>query len=238
MFIADYDRTVTDGSLKVDEECLSEIAALREKRVHTTLVTGRKRTFVEHLLSEHPGTFDSAVCENGCLALLNSAWQVASDFPQRSEIVRRFTEAGAPFDRGDCILSTEALSGAQVRELLAGIPGWHGIANVNSVMILPEGVDKGSGISKVQAENGGSSETTAAIGDGENDMVMRGCCSVLGAPASAVDDMKRIADFVSDHTYSKGTVDFVRYLAAKGLLPEGETRPERTQMDRLGGVRR
>lgn len=212
MFIADFDRTITDRDLKIDERCISMIAELRGRGIHTSLVTGRKQTFMEIFLERYQGVFESIICENGCRAYLNNDWHALAESDCHTLVIEKFSEAEIEFDYGECIVSTEALSESEVASLLSDISGWRSIVNVDSIMILPPGIDKGTGIRWLQSMGGFSKEKTAGIGDGENDMVMRELCGVFGTPASAVSSLKDVADFVSSEEYSQGTRDFLGFL--------------------------
>lgn len=217
MFVADFDRTITDSRLIVDEECLSRIAELRQKRIHTSVVTGRKKSFMKKVRDEHPGIFDSIICENGCIAFLDDQWIKIAEFEVRDAVMERFLSEEIEFDHGECIISTDHLNGDEVASLLDDIPGWSSIVNINSVMIVPHGVHKGTGISWLQSQRGTSRDETVGIGDGENDVIMRDVCGILGAPASAVESLRNIADFVSVMEYNEGTKDFIEFISARYL---------------------
>lgn len=214
MFLVDYDRTITDQHLRVDETCISMIGKLRTIGVHTSVITGRKRSFMDSFLERYEEAFDSVICENGCIAYLDSEWRTLADFPSNSLIIERFTEEGIEFDHGDCIISTEALSEDEAAAMLSDIPDWHPIVNVDSVMILPPNVDKGTGIQWLKSRRKISKEEIAGIGDGENDFVMRDQCGVFGVPASAVQALKDSADFISREGYSLGTRSYIKFLLA------------------------
>jgi len=212
---ADFDRTVTGGDLVADEDCLSGIGELRKIGVHTSVVTGRKKSFMQDFMDAHKEVFDSVVCENGCIAYHLGKWFQLSSCGYFDIVIKRFSEGGIEFDHGECIISTEALSEEEAREMLSGISGLNAIANIDSVMILPAAVDKGTGVRWLQEKIDISIEETAGIGDGENDLVLREVCGYFGAPATAVEAVRAKADYIATMGYSKGTTEFVEHLMEK-----------------------
>lgn len=218
-FIADFDRTVTGGDLVVDENCLSRIAELRQRGVHTSVVTGRKKSFMQNFIDTHRNVFDSVVCENGCVAYYQRKWFQLSSCEYFDRVIKRFSEEGIEFDHGECIISTEALSDEDAREILSGISGLRTIVNIDSVMILPAAVDKGTGIIWLQQRMNITKDETAGIGDGENDLVLRETCGYFGAPATAVEAVRAKADYVAKEEYSRGTAEFVDHLMEK-MVPK------------------
>jgi phosphoglycolate phosphatase (TIGR01487 family) len=86
--------------------------------------------------------------------------------------------------------------------------------NRDDVMIMPKGVDKGSGIAKAAEIYGINQENLACIGDAENDLAMFGVAGVKVAVANAVDALKDEADIVCSEPYGDGVKEFVRSLAA------------------------
>jgi len=212
LFVADFDRTITDGNLELDLDCLNAIERIRKMGVHTAVVTGRKRVFLQDFFDRHRSVFDSAICENGCRGYIDGEWENLAENRSKSQILDRFSNSGIRYDFGDCIISTEAMTEDEVCSMLSGISGWKAIINIDSVMILPLGVDKGTGILWLQSEKGFTKEETAGIGDGENDLVIRDVCGIFGTPSSAVGPLRERADFVSEKEYSRGTIDFIEHL--------------------------
>jgi hydroxymethylpyrimidine pyrophosphatase-like HAD family hydrolase len=85
--------------------------------------------------------------------------------------------------------------------------------NRDDVMIMPKGVDKGSGIAKAAEIYGINRENLACIGDAENDLKMFGVAGVKVAVANALDALKDEADIVCSEPYGDGVKEFVRSLA-------------------------
>lgn len=54
---------------------------------------------------------------------------------------------------------------------------------------------------------------TAYIGDDINDLECMQACSLVGTPANAVNEVKSIADFISNHNGGEGAVrEFIEYI--------------------------
>ena len=217
-FFADFDRTITGGDLVVDEDCLSRIADLRQRGVHTSVVTGRKKSFMKNFIDTHRNIFDSVVCENGCIAYHQKEWIQLSSCRYFDKVIKRFSEEGIEFDHGECIISTENLSDEETREILSDISGLSTIVNIDSVMILPAAVDKGTGVRWLQEKMNITRDEMAGVGDGENDLVLRDTCGYFGAPATAVEAVRAKADYVAMREYGKGTSEFVDHLMEKMVL--------------------
>ena len=67
-----------------------------------------------------------------------------------------------------------------------------------AVDIMPKDSDKAKGIQAVLEYYGWSKENALSIGDGNNDVDMLGYTGISVAMGNAVDDAKKIADFVTD----------------------------------------
>jgi hydroxymethylpyrimidine pyrophosphatase-like HAD family hydrolase len=79
-------------------------------------------------------------------------------------------------------------------------------------MIMPKGIDKGSGIVKAADIHGVNRENLACIGDAENDLKMFAIAGVKVAVANAVDALKDEADIVCSEPCGDGVQEFVRSL--------------------------
>jgi hydroxymethylpyrimidine pyrophosphatase-like HAD family hydrolase len=76
-------------------------------------------------------------------------------------------------------------------------------------MLLPQGIDKASGVRRALDELGRSGVGLICIGDGENDRSLFSMASFSVATAEAVDSLKEAADFVCEGEGAAGVERFL-----------------------------
>ncbi len=81
------------------------------------------------------------------------------------------------------------------------------IRNRHDIMLLPQGIDKASGLAAALAELQISKEQVAAIGDAENDEVMLNYAGVGIAVADAVPFLQQRADLITQGGAGFGIVE-------------------------------
>ncbi len=79
--------------------------------------------------------------------------------------------------------------------------------NKGSLMVMPPGVDKASGLSVVLTALDKSPEATVALGDAENDLPLLDMCGCAVAVANALAVVKRRADIVTVKTHGEGAAE-------------------------------
>ena len=213
----DYDATLaTDGV--VSDTTLRALEGLRRAGLRLLLVTGRR---LDDLRRVFPGAarFDAVVAENGALLwrppgparLLAAAPPAAlADLLQRR---------GVPFVAGQVVVATWDPHGPAMRRAIADLDlAVDVVLNKEAVMVLPPGVDKGSGLSAALRALGVAAGEVVAVGDAENDEVMlRGVgCGV--AVANALPSLRALADVVTAGERGAGVEEVARRLLA-GDLP-------------------
>ena len=91
------------------------------------------------------------------------------------------------------------------------------VHNRAALMVLPNGVTKGTGLSQALGNLGISRHSTIAVGDAENDHHLLEVCELGIAVGNAVDALKRRADVVLDAPDGAGVAELLR-----GPLVSGE----------------
>ena len=211
--VCDYDRTLTDESLVLSENAVTSLKSARKDGIKVFIASGRRLPFLVDVTAGR-GFVDAIIAENGAviydpadgtkillgegLEELKSAF-AGVDFVAVEEVIVATTlpyleDAKEIIRRNDLSVDIEL--------------------NRNDVMIMPKGVDKGSGIAKAAEIYGINRENLACIGDAENDLKMFGVAGVKVAVANAVDALKDEADIVCSEPYGDGVKEFVRSLAA------------------------
>jgi phosphoglycolate phosphatase (TIGR01487 family) len=221
--VTDYDRTVTDLDLHLSGPVLSLLRKFQEgEGVAVVLATGRDLKFVRGIGKEL-GFMDALVCENGAVL-----W-----FPRDDRVVclgdgssakAMLSDMEIPFEAGEVVVSVKETYEKELRAAL-GVRG-RGLtleANRGTLMVLPEGIDKASGVRRALAELGRHDAGLICIGDGENDLSLFSMASFKVATAEAVDSLKEAADFVCEGAGSAGVERFLLELieGREAETPEG-----------------
>jgi len=91
------------------------------------------------------------------------------------------------------------------------------IFNKGSVMVLPSGVNKATGLKALLKKAGVSAEDVIGVGDAENDHAFLECCGVGVAVANALPMLKERADFVTNGARGDGVAELIDLILADNL---------------------
>lgn len=207
-----------DGTLASDGRCfdstIKSLQKIKDSGRRLLMVTGRE---LEDLLRVFPQyeMFDLLVVENGAL-LYNPATKqermLAEDVSQDliDELKRRKVE---PVNHGRCIISTWAPSHKQTIEAIHKLGlELQIIFNKGSVMVLPSGCNKGTGLTEALIELGLSPHNVVGAGDAENDHAFLSLCQVSVAVANALPALKERADIVTRADHGAGVEEMIEML--------------------------
>jgi len=221
----DFDGTLARHAL-VEPPTIAALERLRDAGRHAILVTGRE---IHELKEVFPrlGLFDIIVAENGALLYdpVDDAVQLLCAPVSRSfaDALRRRNVT--PLFIGRAIIasqeSSEGVMQQVIRELRLPL---RLIPNKGSIMALPEGVNKATGLRAALARRGWSPQETIAIGDGENDHDLLAAAGFSAAVNNAVPALKERADYVTAGSQGEGVVELInRWLS--GQLASNRTLP-------------
>jgi hydroxymethylpyrimidine pyrophosphatase-like HAD family hydrolase len=192
----DYDGTLASH----DRLAPTTIAALEGARVaglRLMLVTGR--TFFELTrVCDRLDLFDAVVAENGGVLYFPGEGRIcdmAVGPPPRllAELDRR----AIPYQAGRVVVGTTRDHEGPVRSALAATGVTLAlVTNRASLMMLPQGVHKGSSVRHVIRMLGLSARDVLALGDAENDADLFDACGFSGCPGNAVEELRARADWV------------------------------------------
>lgn len=229
----DYDGTIAfNGS--VDGPTLDALGRARRAGVRLLLVTGRELPDLQRVFPPLD-IFDRIVAENGAM-LHNPATKITrmiAPAPPKA-LLEVLTRKGVPFTTGRSIVSTvephEVTVLAAIRDL--GLE-WHVIFNKGSVMVLPAGITKATGLSCALEELRLDAEETIGVGDAENDHALLRLCGLGVAVANALPSLKEDADLVTNGERGAGVTELIDRLLSNDLdnvlpipdLHEPSTRP-------------
>ena len=206
----DYDGTIAEDG-RVTRETAAVLARVRESGRKLFLVTGRMLDDLKTVCPDVDKMFDLVVAENGGLLYVPERRETRrlGDTPE-STLVEALHRRGVPFDTGSAILATTAAYSeaalAAIRE--TGVERSL-VFNKGSLMLLPGGVTKGTGLSMALDTAHLSARNLAGIGDAENDHAFLSMCECAAAVADAVPALRERADVVTDAPGHHGAIEFI-----------------------------
>ena len=208
-----------DGTVLKNSHMLGETAAalerLRAAGMKLILVTGETSQELKEF--PHFELFHYAVAENGAV-LFDPATGVeellCESRPER--LLTALREAGLRCEPGRVIVCTDTDQQARVDAILEQLQlSWHTTSNRDDLLVLPAGVDKASGLSKLLARIEIPPERVVGIGDADNDRAMLDLCGAGVAVGNAVPPLKNCADIVTDGHTGHGVVELAEWLLSE-----------------------
>jgi len=213
----DYDSTLaTRGEVHPDTfEALTQLKASGRQLI---MVTGRELPDLRRVFPSVE-LFDAVVAENGALLWRPGAAQAQPLAPPAphafvDDLRRRGVE---PLAVGRSIVATLAENAGAVAASLEmlSLP-WRMIFNKDSVMVLPRGVDKASGLAAALAGLDLAAGRIVGVGDAENDHAFLAECGLAAAVANALPALKSEVDIVTEGEEGAGVAWLI------GRLLDGE----------------
>lgn len=215
----DYDGTLAHHGV-VSPETLAAIKRMRVAGKKLVLVTGR---VLEELKQVFPdvGLCDLVVAENGALLYWPDTGQMKLlGEPAPPPFVEKLRERGVPVTVGRVIVATvdphETAVLQTIREMALELEI---IFNKGSVMVLPTGLNKATGLREGLARMGLSTRYTIGVGDAENDHAFLRICGCGIAVANALPALKSRADFVTARPHGEGIAELIDQLLANNFQP-------------------
>ena len=212
----DYDGTLADAGA-VAPHVRAALVRLRAAGVLLVLVTGRRLEDLDRACPGARALFDAIVAENGGVLLLPPATVPRRLGPAAPpELLERLRDLGVvPVVAGDVVVATlrpyETEAVAAVRALGLDLEA---VYNKAALMLLPAGVDKGSGLDAALGALRVAPADTVAIGDGENDLPLLARCGLAVAVAGAVPALEAAADLVTPGGPGDGVAEIADALLA------------------------
>ena len=174
----DYDETAAHDGV-VDDTTREALGRVTRSGRRLILVTGRE---LADLCAAFPHykLFDRIVAENGALLHNPATGESQSLAPEPPpQLVAELRKHGIPISVGRSIVSTiephEHSVLTAIRDL--GLE-WHLIFNKGSVMALPSGITKVTGLAAALDELGIAKESVVGVGDAENDHAFLRYCGL------------------------------------------------------------
>ncbi len=192
----DYDGTLAFAD-RIGPEALGALERARQAGLRLILVTGR--TFFDLTrVCERLDLFDGVVAENGAVLYFPRAGRLRDQAPSPPpRLLAELDHRGIFYQAGRVLVATARADEAAVREALSATGvSLELVYNRSALMLLPQGVTKGSGVRQVIHELSLSPHDVLALGDAENDLELFEACGFSGCPADAVPIVREHADWV------------------------------------------
>ncbi len=219
----DYDGTLaTHGT--VEKAALEALERVRASGRRLLLVTGRQLPDLQKVFPRL-SIFDRVVAENGALLFRPAAREkVPLCPPPNANFLDALRAGGIPFAEGRAIVATGEEHHTAVASLIHRLDAGadlHIVLNKGSVMVLPAGVNKASGLAAALAELQLQPRSVVGIGDAENDAAFLAACGCAAAVANALPQVKRNADLVATLAHGAGVVEVIGQLLENDLARYG-----------------
>ena len=216
----DYDGTLAKDGL-VEKQTIEALRRLRRSGRRAILVTGRT---LPSLRGAFPclAELDSIVAENGATLYnpANGSEQVLAAAPSEALVALLEERTKQPLEVGRVIIATSHLEKQIVLDSIQELGlELQIIFNKESLMILPSGVNKATGLAAALKSLGLSSRNVAGIGDAENDHALLAACGFSAAVANAVPAIKDRAQLATKEPFGRGVVELIDELIANDLAP-------------------
>jgi hydroxymethylpyrimidine pyrophosphatase-like HAD family hydrolase len=216
-FITDYDGTLT-AQAGVNEDVIRALELLKITGRKLILVTGRRMVELISIFPQYH-LFDRIVAENGALIFKPETMKerLLGELPPPC-LLERLNAANIPIVTGKVIVATWEPHEIAVLEAIrdAGLE-YQVIFNKGAVMVLPPGINKATGLSKVLEELSISPHNSVAIGDAENDIAMLQFVECAVAVNNALPTVKGIADWITEQEAGSGVKELINKLITNDL---------------------
>lgn len=214
----DYDGTLATEGL-VQAPTVGALEQLIASGRQCILVTGR---MLRELLPLFPQAELCAriVAENGAVLYRPSTREQRLLAPEASTALAEALRAKGvmPLDVGDSIIATVRPHEVTVMEAIRDLGLEHQVIfNRESVMILPPGINKASGLKAALEELKLSPHNVVGIGDSENDHALFQASELAVAVNSAVPTLREAADWVTLRPNGAGTAEAMLALVADDM---------------------
>ncbi len=219
----DYDGTLATHG-RVETSVLPALERVRASGRKLLLVTGRQLEDLQDVFPEYT-VFDRIVAENGAVVFQpQTAEERLLAGPPDARLVAGLRGRGVPFSTGRTIVATDDAHHAAVASVIHELDlsaELHIVLNKGSLMVLPAGIDKVTGLKVALAELGIVPPSVVAIGDAENDAAFLECCGCAAAVANALPQIQRNADLVTVSAHGAGVGEVIAELLDNDLARYG-----------------
>jgi HAD superfamily hydrolase (TIGR01484 family) len=211
----DYDGTLAHDGV-VTPSTAAAVERFRASGRHLFMVTGRELPELKQVCPILD-RFEWVVAENGALlhrpATDTTRLLCEPALPALVESLRRFQLNWLSV--GQAIIATVEPNEIVVLEEIKRLGlELQVIFNKGSVMVLPSGVNKATGLAALLKEARVCADEVVGVGDAENDHAFLGSCGFGVAVANALPMLKERADFVTNGARGDGVAELIDMILA------------------------
>ena len=206
----DYDGTLArDG--EVGGATVEALRRLRASGRKAILVTGRELPELLRIFP-HVDLFDLVVAENGALLYFpkDRREQLLGEAPPARFLMAPRERGVSPLSIGRVIIASTDSEGVTILDVIhsQGLD-LQVVFNKGSVMILPSGMNKATGLAVALEHLGLSPRQVVGVGDAENDHPLLRYCGCGVAVANALPALKEPADIVTRGSHEDGVIELI-----------------------------
>jgi hydroxymethylpyrimidine pyrophosphatase-like HAD family hydrolase len=215
---SDYDGTLAhDGVVK--EKTIEALKTFGKSGRKLLLVTGREIKDLREVLPDL-SIFDIIVAENGAVLYVPSTKEETAIAPEPPpEFIRAIEEANiSPLSIGKVVVATFHPNETILLEIIRKLGLEHQVIfNKGSVMVLPPGVNKATGLDAALAKLNLSRHNVIGVGDAQNDLAFLTASECGVAVANSLDSVKEAADIVTKGDHGAGVEELIERVLANDL---------------------
>ena len=212
----DYDGTIAHDGI-VGATTLLALRRLRAAGWRLILATGRELSDLQTLMPDL-SLFDRVIAENG--AVLHSpetgSVRLLAGAPPDALAAALASKGVSPLHQAQVVLETwqehEATVRATIQELDLPLSV---VNNKGALMVLPEGITKGTGTAQALRDLGIQPAHCVGVGDAENDLDLFALCGLGVAVQSALPTVKQAAGLVLQSAGGEGIAELVGRLLSE-----------------------
>jgi hydroxymethylpyrimidine pyrophosphatase-like HAD family hydrolase len=205
----DVDGTLFDGNA-VDRRAIDAVRAARDAGHVIMIVTGRPWRDLAVVIPDVLPVISVAVCEHGALLVDVASGRVTNLAPP----VDRALAAQISAAGGESVEIYEATVGLPASEIefaeaVCATPGsgCYVVTNKDSIAVVPDGCDKGTGLERAISHLGLQGHRVIAVGDATNDLPMFARADVAVAVANAEPALVATGVEVTDGAFGAGVAE-------------------------------
>jgi len=227
----DFDGTIAQNDV-LDASVRKAIAELRARRIVVLLVTGRLLEDLRRVAGDLHFV-DAVVAENGAvIEFPDSGYTAVLGQPPPANLLAELQKEGIVHTVGRSVIDADSAAAPRILALLQRLELPQVlIFNRSRVMVVPQGITKGTGLRAALTILRLSGHNTVAIGDAENDHELLRECEVGVAVGWGSEALKTSADYVLPGDGPAAVANYIRELAHACQIPV----PQRTRRRLLLG---
>lgn len=215
----DYDGTITDADGTLNGDVRAAIRDLRSRGIAVLIATGRR---LEHL-RESVGDLrivDAVVAENGALiAFPSSGRTLFLGHPPPPVLLDELKRLQIVFQTGECVIEMDASKAPAALDAIRRLELPLVLDfNRDRLMLLPQSVSKGLGLSAVLTALRLSVHNTVAVGNAENDHEMLAIAEIGAAVQWGSVVLQRVADEIVQGSGASAVAAYLREVAGRVRL--------------------